>query len=127
MLVLMLLAQLFSFENLASVLTLVLSYNDQSLIKITTALLVTAELFALPYLLGMKLSKLMRIFSAFLGGCVLLFWLLVTLTNAHAANSAIFGDTLTLPGGIVAVAWSILLAGAYVYVVAHERRAKASS
>lgn len=127
MLVLMLLAQLFSFENFVSILALVLAYNDQQLVAISTALVTAAELFALPYLLGMKLSSLMRVLSAALGGAVVLFWLFTSLTNAHAENSALFGDTLALPGGIVAVLWSLVLIGAYVYVVIHERRRVATS
>lgn len=122
MITIMLLAHLFSFENFASVLTLVMSYNNQQLIEISAALVVVVELLAIPYLLGMKLSPLMRIFSAGFGGLTVLFWLFTSLTNAHAENSAIFGDTLTLPGGILAVLWSLILASAYIYVIAHERR-----
>lgn len=118
----MLLAQLFSFENFASVLNLVLSYNDQPLIQVSAAAIVVVELLALPYLLGMKLSLLMRIVSAVFGGITVAFWLLTSLTNAHTENSALFGDTFTLPGGLLAVMWSLILAGAYAYVIAHERR-----
>ena len=122
MITIMLLAQLFSFENFASVLMPVMSYDNQQLVEISAALVVVVELLAIPYLLGTKLSRLMRIFSATLGGLTVLFWLFTSLTNAHAENSAIFGDTFTLPGGLLAVLWSLILAGAYVYIVAHERR-----
>lgn len=117
MLVVMAVTQLFSFEDYPTVLSAVLPINDQSLIFIASAKIVIVEVFALPFLLGMRLSKLMRAISALLGVAISLFWFFITLTNAHTSNSGLLGDTVSLPGGIVAVLWSSLLLGSIGYVL----------
>jgi hypothetical protein len=109
MLGLMLLLQLFKFEDFASVLAVVLSYNDQALLTVTAALVVVVELFALPYLIGMAVSPLLRIVSGICAAGTALFWLISALTSSHADNSGLFGAGVAMPGGVLAVLWSLLL------------------
>lgn len=122
MIVTMLVAQLFHYEDFASTLAVVLPTHNQQLTEITAAAIVLAELLALPYLSGMYLSTLMRFLSASLGATVSLFWLLIALTNAHATNSALLSTTIQLPGGLVAVVWALLLVGFYIVVAAADSR-----
>src|SRR4051812_47682117 len=94
LLIVMLVSQLFSYEDFPSTLDILLPINDQPLIHMTAALIVFAELLALPYLLGMYISRLMRVLSVMFAVCAAAFWLIVSLTNAHAANSGLFSTTL---------------------------------
>jgi hypothetical protein len=118
----MLLSQLFSYEDFAAVLGGVLPFNDQPLATVGAAVIVIVELLSLPYLLGMYVSILMRIFSAGLAFVVSGFWLLTSLTNAHAANSALFSTTLELSGGLLAALWSAALFGIVTYVIFTDTR-----
>jgi len=127
MLLLMLLTQLYSYEDFASVLTTILPFSDQPLSVISAALLVIVELFSLPYLLEMKLSRLMRVISQLFGLVVALFWLFTSLTSAHAANSALFSTTFDLPGGVLAVLWSMVLAVLTMYITYSNSRPVSSS
>jgi len=117
MLTVMLVAQLFSYEDFPSVLNIVLPINEQPLIHLTAALAVIAELLALPYLLGMYLSKLTRGVSGLFAVLAASFWLIVSLTNAHAANSGLFSTTFELPGGLLAAIWTFVLFGTLATVV----------
>ena len=75
LLTIMLVAQLFSYEDFAVTLSALMPYNDNSLLTITAAAVVIAELLALPYLLGMYISTLMRVMSATLAAAVGVFWM----------------------------------------------------
>ena len=116
MLIVMLVAQLFTYESFASVLSVVLPFNDSVLVTIASAKVVVLELLALPFLLNMRLSRLMRFVSAACAIVISVFWFFIVLTNAHVSNSALFGDTLKLPGGAVAAIWAAILLGALIYV-----------
>ena len=109
MIVAMLAGQLFGYEDFSMALSLVMTTNDAQLLGVIAAAIVIAELMALPFLLAMYISKLMRAMSAMLGFAVAGFWLLISLTNAHVENSAMFSSSLVLPGGIVAMIWALLL------------------
>ena len=122
MLVVMLVAQLFGYEDFAATLSGVLPINDLPLVKVLGGVLVLAELLALPYLLSMYISPLMRICSALLAVVVGSFWLFVALTNAHASNIGFFSTALKLPGGIVAAVWALMLFGAVFAVILHDSR-----
>ena len=113
----MLVAQLFSYEDFAVTLSALMPYSNNSLLTITAAAIVIAELMALPYLLGMYISTLMRIVSASLAVAVSAFWLFTSLTNAHASNSGFFSTTLEIPGGILPVALSLVLVVGAVLVI----------
>lgn len=118
----MLLAQLFSYEDFAAILGGLMPYGDASLLKVTAAAIVIAELLALPYLLGMYLSPLMRLLSAVTAAGVSVFWLFTGFTNAHANNSGLFSTTLEIPGGIFATMLSLVLFAGMVLVIRSDTR-----
>ncbi len=122
LIVVMLTAQLFSYENFDGTLADTLPFNSLTMTTVTAALIVLAELLSLPYLLGMFISPLMRVTSALMAFFVSTFWLVLTLTNAHASNSGLFSTSLTLPGGIFAAAWSIVLFVAFAMVAFDDGR-----
>lgn len=126
LLTIMLLCQLFGYESFSSLLAVVMPFNDQLLTDLLTAWLVFGELLALPYLLAMPLSRLMRILSVICGALVALFWVFTQLTSAHAGNAALFSDTLPLPGGLLALLYSLLLAAGFGYVLAADIRSRTS-
>ncbi len=121
-LALMLVAQLYAYENFASILSTLLPYSDQTLITISAAVIVIGELFTLPWLLGMKLSRLFRAKSAIAAALIAAFWLLTALTNSHAINSGILGEKVAIPGGLLAFAWSSLLLSGVIYVLYNDTR-----
>ena len=120
--VVMLLGQLFGFEDFASVLGTVMPFNDMPLSSTLAAGLVLVELLALPYLLAMYLSPLMRALSATAALAVALFWLIVCLTNAHASNIGMLSSTFTIHGGLVAVAIAFVLFVLILRVVLHDSK-----
>lgn len=122
MLVVMLVAQLFGYENFAGVLAGVLPFNDLAATAVVSAAIVLAELLALPYLLRTYISRLMRVLSALAGFVISGFWLLSALTNAHAANSGLFSTSLTLPGGLLSALWTIVLFAAISYIIFADSR-----
>ena len=122
MLVAMLAAQLFAYEDFAVVLSAIMPESDTRLHTVMASCIVFAELFALPYLLGMYLSKLMRLVSALLGFFIAGFWLFASLTNAHAGNSGLFSATFDVPGGLIAATWSIVLFGLICKVLFADSR-----
>lgn len=122
MLVIMLVCQLYGFEDFSTDLSVVLPTTNPALIDVAAGLIVFAELFALPYLLGMYVSRLMRIMSALLAAGIGFFWLFTAFTNAHAANSALFSSTLIVPGGIWPALWSCVLVCAVAFTIAADSR-----
>ena len=122
MVTLMLLAQLYGFEDFSTVLTGVLRFDDRPLISAIAAGVVLLELLALPYLLSMYLSPLMRIVSAVAGAAVGLMWFFIAFTNAHASNVGLFSASPEVSGGIMAAVWSSLLAGLITWVLYVDAR-----
>lgn len=118
----MLLAQLFGYEDFASALAVIMPITDQHFVEILAAGMVLAELLSLPYLLGMYISRLMRALSVIAGIGVCGFWLLATLTNAHASNSALLSTTVHIPGGIIAVLWAMVVTGLFLRVFVSDTR-----
>ncbi len=104
-LLIMALAQLFNFEKFPSILEH-MGLTNEVQAKLVAALLVTTEVLALPFLLRLKLSNAMRIFSMVMGWLTVLLWVLLAIwQNVHAAstNNGILGATVALPVGI----WTI--------------------
>lgn len=122
MMTFMLVAQLFGYEDFAIILSGVLPTNDTRELAIASGMIVMIELVALPYLLRMYISTLMRVLSAVCAFMVSGFWLLTMLTNAHAANSGMFASTLELPGGILAALWAATLFGLICVVTFTDSR-----
>jgi hypothetical protein len=107
--VMMVVAQLFTFEKFPEVISAMWLMPDQSLTSVKAAIIVALEVAAIPFLLAMRLSPLMRIFSMAAGWLVIAAWLIVTLcqnlSSNVIANSGLLGATVKLPVGW----WDVLL------------------
>lgn len=100
-------AQLFTFEKFPQVFTQMwLPFAD--LASVRAAFIVTFEVLAVPFLLGMRLSPAMRVTSMVSGWLVVALWLMISLwinlTGSVVANSGFLGNTVKLPVGW----WSVL-------------------
>jgi len=121
MMTVMLIAQLFGYEDFARLLSRLVG-TDMTTSTVFAGVVVLSELLALPYLLSMYVSRLFRCVSGLLAFVISGFWLFVALTNAHAANSGIFSVALELPGGLLAAIWSLLLFACVCYVLLADSR-----
>mgnify|MGYP001791589010 CR=1 FL=1 len=95
--------QLFAYENFPGIIaSFGLPLNDVG-VKLVAALIVISEIFAIPFLLRMKLSPLMRIISLKSGWIVLLFWLVIGIwqntVDFKIPNTGLFGSEIILPCG----------------------------
>lgn len=102
--------QLFEFENFPTTLyDMWLPGMNQGLSVLVAGLVVTLEILAIPFLLRMRLSPLMRIVSMVAGWVVAVWWLVVlTWQNVNPAaltNNGLLGSTAELPIGW----WSVTL------------------
>lgn len=106
--IIMVVAQLFTFETFPNVISGMWLTGGSELSPVRAALIVTLEVAALPFLLGMRLSFAMRILSMVSGWMVVAAWLVaslwVNLSNNIHISSGLLGDTITLPVGW----WSVL-------------------
>ena len=118
----MLVCQLYGYENFASVLMVSLPVMDDAQIQIAAAAIVLVELVALPFLLGMYVSPLMRIVSMTCAVLTSLVWLFTALTSSHASNTGLLSDTLTVPGGLLAFVVSIVIFCSISYVLVQDIR-----
>ena len=92
-----LVAQLFSFEKVPMIFSEVIEVN-MLVAGVIASFIVVLELYSLPFLLGMALSKLMRVCSMVSGLAVLLFWLLVSIyTQLHSTVPINIGFLGTIP------------------------------
>ena len=122
MLVTMLVSQLFGYEDFAVTLSTLSASSDYKFFAVLAASVVLLELMSLPYLLRMYLSPLMRIVSAAAGFFVAGFWIVSTLTNAHAENSGLLSTVITIPGGVMAALWTFILFGLICRVIYADSR-----
>ena len=111
----MALAQLFSFTRFSSVIyDMWLPMVDAVTASLLAALVVIAEVFAVPFLLGMRLSPAMRAVSMGLGWLVTLWWIATLLWQnimGSAPNSSgLLGATVALPVGWWSVCFMLGLA-----------------
>lgn len=98
------LAQLFSFTRFSSVIyDMWLPAVDGQTAALLAALVVIGEVFAVPFLLSMRLSPAMRVVSMGLGWLVTIWWIVTLLWQnimGSAPNSSgLFGATVALPVG----------------------------
>lgn len=113
-------SQLFTYEDFPSILGDYWLPGDAVGAHLTAALLVTTEVFALPFLLRMRLSPLMRFVSLLCGWLATIAWLKLSLwavltTNA-LTNGGLLGATIRLSPGWWQVIFSALLLGLVGYV-----------
>jgi len=105
-LVIMLVAQLFTFEEFPGLIASSWLLDDRTS-SVVAASIVALELLALPFLLQMRLSPAMRVVSMVAGWLVVSTWLIVSLCKnvvGDALHSVLLGATIPLPEGW----WSVL-------------------
>jgi len=112
-LLVMAVAQLFTFEKFPDVLMLLGLPLNKASATLVAALIVTLEVAAQPFLLGMLLSPAAQSGSMAAGWLVVAWWLIVSVAAnvAGGAASGFLGATIPLPAGWWAVCLSMALAG----------------
>ena len=112
-LVVMALGQLFTFEETVDLVARFGFLPNHASALSLMAVLATCEVMALPFLLRMRLSMLMRALSALCGWVVALLWLRITLAavsnNLIHANIGFLGDKVPIPVGWWCVVYGVLL------------------
>lgn len=101
-LVMMIVAQLFTFEKFPDLLADSWLPGGDAWMPIYAGVIVALEVLALPFLLSMKLSKAMRAMSMVFGWLVVLAWLVISVgsvVDGHIAESGLLGATAPLPTG----------------------------
>lgn len=112
-LVVMIVGQLFSFEKFIPMIESYWLPGGHGTAVVVASLLVTAEVFALPFLLRMRLSKLMRVVSMVAGWVAIAGWLKLAVwanvTTNELSNIGFFGVHVPLPVGWWAVLFTLAL------------------
>lgn len=103
-LIILAIAQLFSFSKFSTAIDdMWLPGVSGPMAKLLAALVVTSEVFSVPFLLRMRLSPLMRLVSMLLGWLSVAWWLYVlvwqNVTTTALASNGLFGGTIALPVG----------------------------
>ncbi len=127
-LVVMVVAQLFSFEKFIPLIADYWLPGGQGTTVLVAGVIVTTEVFALPYLLRMPLSPLMRACSIGCSFVVPLLWLWLSLralleSNA-ITNGGILGEKVVVPLEVQLVVSLVLLVLAVVSYYGLSGRAK---
>src|ERR1700757_4232033 len=107
--------QLFSFEKFTPLIDSYWLPGGHGTGMLVACLIVITEVFALPFLLRMDLSPLMRWFSLVCSALVPLLWLSILLfemsTHWILLNSGLFGTKVAIPSGMGAVTLVVILLG----------------
>lgn len=114
--VLMLVGQLFAYEDFPAVLASYLLL-DGTASGVLAACMVVLELAALPALLFMSLSPLARMIGWLAGGLVLDIWLILTIwamVHGYSVESGLFGTTIAMSAGWYALALLVTLEIVYI-------------
>jgi len=108
-LLIMLVAQLFSYDHFPALIASLWFPGGEQSAQFLAAFIVVAELFALPFLIRMKVSIGFRVMSMLMGWIAVAIWIKIALwamlaTN-RSSNIGLLGDTISIaPGwGIVCV------------------------
>jgi len=111
------LGQLFGFEELPRAIEGV--FTAPIAAWLVAVSLVIAEVFALPYLFGLKMSPLFRQTSIALGWIALLMLFVITSSEiaSNQVTSVLLGTKLSIPSGLWTVSLVIFLAGLNAYGV----------
>ena len=113
LLVLLAIGQLYAFEKFIPLIQAYGLPGGQGATTVFAAVIVVAEVFALPFLLRMPLSPLMRLMSAFFGVLVPAIWLvlsLIALINGGIENGGILGAKVTVGATTQAIIALVLTA-----------------
>jgi hypothetical protein len=112
LLAIMVLLQLFSFEKFIPLLESYGLPGGHGTATLVAGVLVVTEVFALPFLLQMPMSRLMRIVSMVCGWLAVSLWLKLSLwanlTTNSIDNVGFFGTSVSLPIGW----WAVLFTAA---------------
>ena len=111
--VVMAVAQLFTFEKFPAVISDMWLPGGGVFSPLYAALIVSFEVLAVPFLLSMRLSPAMRVFSMAAGWITVVAWFVVALwenmTQDVISNSGLLGASVHLPVGWWSVLFSIAL------------------
>ena len=101
--IIMAVSQLFTFESFPEVINAMGVPGSGDFASVRAAIIVTLEVAAVPFLLGMRLSPAMRIVSMVSGWLAILIWFIdslwINLLDVKPASNALLGDTITTPVG----------------------------
>lgn len=96
-------AQLYGYEDFPDVIASLWLHGGRPFAELCAALIVTGEVLAVPFLLGMRLSLAMRVASMIAGWLVIAGWLKIALlinsTENAITNSGVLGATVPLTPG----------------------------
>lgn len=120
-------SQLFTFEKFPEVLGSYWLLGDQATAHLAAALLVTAEVFTLPFLLRIRASPLLRLVSLGCAWAAAMMWFglsawAVTQPNA-ITNAGLLGATIRTPSGVLPMVFSLFLLGLVGYITWRQRQA----
>ncbi|MFI5212810.1 MAG: hypothetical protein ACHQTE_02520 [Candidatus Saccharimonadales bacterium] len=118
-------AQLFTYEDFPAALSGYWLLGGQVSVHLVAALLVTFEVFTLPFLLRMRVSPLMRLMSLAFAWLAAAVWLVlslwvVTTTNA-LTNAGLLGATVRLTPGWWQVVFSVALLALVGFITRKQR------
>ncbi|MEO5949988.1 MAG: hypothetical protein ABIQ04_00920 [Candidatus Saccharimonadales bacterium] len=112
-LVVMAVAQLFTYEDFPSLIKSFLLPTGDRFAYLLAALIVSFEVFAVPFLLGMSVSPLMRWLSMICSWAAAGIWIFISLwlnfTNGIVTSAGLLGATVKLPSGWWTVFFSLAL------------------
>lgn len=112
-LLIMAVAQLFSFEKFIPLVKEFGLPGGEGIATLIAGVIVTAEVFALPFLLRMRLSPLMRVFSMVCGWVSIALWLLlsvwINVSGTSVTTIGFLGTSVAVPVGWWAVAFMTAL------------------
>lgn len=112
-LVVMAVGQLFTFDEMIELVGRFGIVSSHGAAVALVSVLAVCEVFALPFLLRMNLSQLMRVVSTACGWVVAVLWLWISVTattNGFAhSNIGFFGEKLPVPIGWWTIAYSLVL------------------
>lgn len=106
-------AQLFSFEDFTLLATSFNLFGSAILSTVLASAIVVGEVFTLPFLLRIRVSSLMRVFSMVCSWAVALMWLAISVWLVSTVNAVpslgLFGGLLDVEPGWWAVFFSLSL------------------
>lgn len=118
LLIVMVLCQLFTFDGFLTYMESLWLPISNPMTHLLTGLIVTAEVFALPFLLGLKLSPLMRFISMVCGWFVPSVWLFlslwINLTTNNITNAGFLGSLVDVVPGW----WAVFLSASFAILAA---------
>lgn len=107
------LAQLFTLEDLIPIVNDYWLPGGAGAASLFTCVVIVAQIFALPYLLRMTISPLLRIVGAVLSFVAPLMWLGVAIyalaTNRVLENGGLLGEKVPIPADGLQVAGAVIL------------------